>query len=105
MSALNKRWYHLLWLPVAAFLAWIGHGLLFTSFMLYDDEGYILLTLRNQMEHGGLYDRVYSQYGPFFYAALGGLSRVLDFEWNNTTGRWFTLFNWLATSGLCGLGA
>ena len=103
MSALNKRWYHLLWLPVAAFLAWIGHGLLFTSFMLYDDEGYILLTLRNQMEHGGLYDRVYSQYGPFFYAALGGLSRVLDFEWNNTTGRWFTLFNWLATSGLCGL--
>lgn len=100
---MNKRWYHLLWLPVAAVLGWLCHGLLFTSFMLYDDEGYILLTLRNQIEHGGLYDRVYSQYGPFFYATLGCLSRVLDFEWNNTTGRWFTLFNWLATSGLCGL--
>jgi hypothetical protein len=100
---LSKRWHNLLWLPVAAVLGWIGHGLLFTSFMLYDDEGYILLTLRNQIEHGGLYDRVYSQYGPFFYAAAGGLSRVLHFEWNNTTGRWFTLFNWLVTSGLCGL--
>lgn len=71
--------------------------------MLYDDEGYILLTLRNQIEHGGLYDRVYTQYGPFFYAVLGGLSKLLHFEWNNISGRWFTLFNWMTASGLCGL--
>lgn len=100
---MSKLWHIPLWFVTAAVLAWIGHGLLFTSFMLYDDEGYILLTLRNQIEHGGLYDRVYTQYGPFFYAMLGGLSRLLDFEWNNTSGRWFTLVNWLATSGLCGL--
>lgn len=71
--------------------------------MLYDDEGYILLTLRNQLTHGGLYDVVYTQYGPFFYAVLGGISRVLDFEWNNTSGRWFTLLTWLTASGSCGL--
>jgi hypothetical protein len=102
-SALSKRWHILVWLALIPVLIWIGHGLLFTAFMLYDDEGYVLLTLRNQIAHGGLYDQVYSQYGPFFYAALGGISRVLQFEWNNTTGRWFTLFNWLASSGLCGL--
>ncbi|HSI08238.1 MAG: hypothetical protein ACAH89_04245 [Rariglobus sp.] len=100
---MSKLWHIPLWLLTAATLAWIGHGLLFTSFMLYDDEGYVLLTLRNQIEHGGLYDVVYTQYGPFFYAVLGGLSRILDFEWTNTSGRWFTLVNWLAASGLCGL--
>ena len=77
--------------------------LLFSSFMLYDDEGYILLSLRNQSEHGALYTEVYSQYGPFFYAALGGFSKLLAFEWDNTSGRWLTLFNWLTASVLCGL--
>lgn len=100
---MSKHWHLLLWLALVPVLIWIGHGLLFTAFMLYDDEGYVLLTLRNQIEHGGLYEKVYSQYGPFFYALLGGLSRLLDFEWNNTSGRWFTLFTWMTASGLCGL--
>ncbi len=100
---MNSRWHILAWLLPLPLLCWIGHGLLFTSFMLYDDEGYILLSLRNFSAHGGLYDRVYSQYGPFFYAALDGISSLLRFEWNNTSGRWFTLFNWLGASSFCGL--
>lgn len=91
------------WLWVAPLLAWIGRDLLFTSFMLYDDEGYILLSLRNFAEHGGLYDKVYSQYGPFFYAALDTLRATLGFVWDNTAARWFTLFNWVGASLLCGL--
>lgn len=91
------------WLWVAPLLAWIGRDLLFTSFMLYDDEGYILLSLRNFAEHGGLYDKVYSQYGPFFYAALDSLRAALGFAWDNTSARWFTLFNWVCASLLCGL--
>ena len=91
------------WLLPLPLLLWIGHGLLFTSFMLYDDEGYILISLRNFARHGALYDRVYSQYGPFFYAALDTLSRVLGIEWTNNSGRWLTLANWTAASGLCGL--
>ena len=99
---MSKRWHILVWLLPLPVIAWIGHGLLFTSFMLYDDEGYILLSLRSFAEHGALYDKVYSQYGPFFYAALDGLSALLRFEWTNTSGRWFTLVNWCGAALFCG---
>ena len=99
---MSKRWHILAWLLPLPVLAWIGHGLLFTSFMLYDDEGYILLSLRSFAEQGALYDKVYSQYGPFFYAVLDALSALLRFEWTNTAGRWFTLFNWCGAAVLCG---
>lgn len=71
--------------------------------MLYDDEGYVLLTLRNVAEHGGLYDKVYSQYGPFFYALLGGIAQLFGFEWTNVSGRWLTLINWIGISFIGGL--
>ena len=40
--------------------------LLFSTFRP-DDEGYVLLSLRNFSVYGGLYDRVYTQYGPAFF--------------------------------------
>lgn len=84
-------------------LAWIGHTLLFTTFMLYDDEGYVLLTLRDFGQHGGLYERIFSQYGPAFYLGYDLLQRLLDFGWTSTTGRWITLFNWIGAGGFCAL--
>lgn len=84
-------------------LGWIGHALLFTTFMLYDDEGYVLLTLRDFGRHGGLYEVIFSQYGPFFYLLYDGLQRLLDLAWSSTTGRWITLVNWLGTAGLSAL--
>ena len=54
---------------LAAALAIAGYWLLFTTFMVYDDEGYVLLSLKNFAAHGALYDKVYTQYGPFFYVA------------------------------------
>ncbi len=32
---------------------------MFSTFMVYDDEGYVLLSLKNFSEHGALYDKVY----------------------------------------------
>lgn len=82
-------------------LLWIGHTLLFTSFMLYDDEGYVLLTLRDFGTHGGLYERIFTQYGPAFYVAYDLLQRTLDFAWTSTTARWITLGNWMAAAAAC----
>jgi hypothetical protein len=84
-----------------ALLAWAGYELLFNTFMLYDDEGYVLISLKNFAEHGALYDQVYSQYGPFFYVASDALHRLLGFAWTNTAGRWITLINWLGAAGVC----
>jgi len=101
---LNKRFIPLLLLAaIIAALAWIGHGLLFSTFMLYDDEGYVLITLRDFGRHGGLYDLVFSQYGPAFYLGYDALQRLLHFDWTNTVGRWITLCNWLGTAGICAL--
>ena len=85
---------------VVAALLWAGHGLLFTTFMIYDDEGYVLLSLRNYAAHGRLYDEVFSQYGPAFFALYDGLARVLRFTWDNTSARWVTLVLWAGSAGL-----
>jgi hypothetical protein len=86
---------------LAAVLALAGFWLLFSTFLIYDDEGYVLLSLRNFSLHGGLYDRVYTQYGPFIYLLYDALHRVLGFAFTNTAGRWITLANWLGTAALC----
>ncbi len=79
-------------------LAGIGYGMLWTTMMVYDDEGYVLYSLRTFCEGGGLYDRVFSQYGPFFFfwnrlLAFGG------FDFSNTAARVVTLIYWLIASG------
>ena len=84
-------------------LVWAGHSLLFSRFMIYDDEGYVLISLRNFGLGGALYDQVYSQYGPAFYEAYNAIRHVLGFEWTNTTGRLITLINWTGTAVFCAL--
>src|SRR3954469_9397773 len=92
------------WVPFAllgAVLLVAAAGLLFSTFMMYDDEGYVLYSLQAFADVGGLYEKVYSQYGPFFFIFHEALHRV-GFEFTNNGARLLTLFNWLATSGLCG---
>lgn len=89
-------------LAALAALACGGHWLLFTHFMVYDDEGYVLWTLRTYAAEGALYTKVYSQYGPLFYAAYDAVHRLTGLEFNNTMARWITLGFWLATAGLGG---
>lgn len=88
---------------LAATLAVAGCWLLFTSFMIYDDEGYVLLSLKNFSRHGALYDRVYTQYGPFLYLCYDALHRVFGFAYTNTAGRWITLVNWFGTAAVCAI--
>lgn len=89
------------WIPIAvlATLLVVAAGsLLFSTFMLYDDEGYVLFSLKTFAEGGGLYERVYSQYGPFFFL----FNQVLHFgglDFTNIGGRLLTLFCWLAAAG------
>jgi hypothetical protein len=92
------------WLPIAllgAILAVAGGSLLFSTFMIYDDEGYVLFSLQEFTRGGGLYERIYSQYGPFFFLFNQGL-HFAGLEFTNTGGRLITLIYWLATTGFCG---
>lgn len=96
---------HLSWLlgiGLVALLAVPATWLLFTHFMVYDDEGYVLWSLKNYAELGGLYTRVYSQYGPAFYAAYDALHRLTGLAFTNENGRWITLLYWCGTAWIAG---
>lgn len=73
---------------------------LFSTFMFYDDEGYLLVSLRNFAEHGGLYREVYSQYGPLPYVFHYALSLV-GYPLTHVGGRLVTLLFWALSAWCC----
>src|SRR2546422_929678 len=80
-------------------LAIAAAGMMFSTFMLYDDEGYVLLTLKNFIAHGRLYRDVYSQYGPFPYTLYAAL-HALGLPLTHLAGRLVTLAAW-SGAALC----
>ena len=92
-----------LWSGLGAALLVTGYLLLNTTFMGYDDEGFVLISLRNYLSGLRLYDDVFSQYGPWPYVyhqiitTLGGNAPL-----THTLGRAITLFHWVAMALLCG---
>jgi len=90
-------------LVLAAGLAVTGWLLMSTSFMIHDDEGYVLLSLKNFSEHGRLYDEVFSQYGPVPFLYYDSLHRLLDWPITNLFGRTLTLLHWLGAALAAGL--
>jgi hypothetical protein len=84
-------------------LAVIGYWRMFTQFMAYDDEGTFLWSLSTYCSEGGLYDRVESWYGPFFFTFNHLLHALAGLNFNHDTGRLLTLFYWCGTVLVCGL--
>jgi hypothetical protein len=67
------------------------------------DESYLLVTLREWLLRGGLYDRVYSQYGPFYYFIFGVPSRLLGDRFTLAGGRLASLLLWIVAAFLFGI--
>lgn len=88
---------------LASGLAVTGYWLILTAFMVYDDEGYVLWSLRSYSAGGRLYTDVFSQYGPFLYVYYDALHRFLGFPFENDAGRLLTLAYWLATALIGGV--
>ncbi len=89
----------------AAALAVAAAMMMFSTFMFYDDEGYVLISLRNFAEHGHLYGEVFSQYGPFPYVLYYAL-HLLGLPLTHTAGRLLTIGAWsgaaIASAALAG---
>ncbi len=83
-----------------ALLLYAAYGVMFSVFMFYDDEGYVLTSYRAFIEHGALYDKVYTQYGPFPFALYQLLS-LAGFPLTHTAGRFFTLAIWAGAALGC----
>jgi hypothetical protein len=87
---------------LALALGALGFVLLATRFMIYDDEGYVLWSVRDVCEGRALYSEVFSQYGPLFYLGYRVLHALSGINFDNETGRLLTLVYWLCTAGVCG---
>jgi hypothetical protein len=90
-------------LVLAACLAVAGWLLMGANFMIHDDEGYVLIGLKNFSEHGRLYDGVFTQYGPVPFLYYDGWHRLLDWPVTNLFGRTFTLLHWVVAAFASGL--
>ena len=99
MRALNVRWPLLLLVLAAAGLTLAAWLMLFSTFMFYDDEGYVLISLRNFVNHGHLYGEIYTQYGPFPYV-MYYLLHQLGLPLTHTAGRLLTLLAWSGSATL-----
>src|SRR5829696_6030167 len=88
---------------VTAVTVLVAHPRMFNGFAVYDDEGYMLIALRSFVEGGALYDDVFTQYGPFYYEAWGGVFSLLGTPVDLDSGRIATLVAWLAASLMLGL--
>jgi hypothetical protein len=84
----------------SAILAW---PVMYARVNVYDDEGYMLLSLRSYAAGGRLYEDVYSQYGPAFYGLMHALFGGFNLEIGHDTGRLVTLTLLVVTSLLCAL--
>ncbi|HVY96075.1 MAG TPA: hypothetical protein VHA54_03845 [Solirubrobacterales bacterium] len=81
----------------------IAHPKMFTGFMSYDDEGYMLTALKGFVNHGQLYDDVFSQYGPFYYEFWGGIFSTFGIAVTHDAGRTATMVAWILSGLLLGL--
>jgi hypothetical protein len=81
----------------------IAHPRIFTGFANYDDEGYMLTALKGFVSHGHLYDRVFTQYGPFYYEFWGGIFSAFGIAVTHDAGRTATMIAWVVSSLVLGL--
>lgn len=85
-----------------AVAAYLGYLWMFTGFQNYDDEGFMLVSLRSFTSGHALYDSVVVQYGPFYYEFFG-LFGALGVSFDNDSGRLVTLAAWLAIALVAGI--
>lgn len=81
----------------------IAHPRMFSGFANYDDEGYMLIALKSFLNHGHLYDDVFTQYGPFYYEFWGGFFEIFGLSVNHDGGRTAAIFAWVAAALLFGV--
>jgi hypothetical protein len=81
----------------------IAHPKMFTGFSAYDDEGYMLTALKSFVNHGHLYDRDFTQYGPFYYEWWGGFFSLFGITVTHDSGRSVVMALWVLSGLVFGL--
>ncbi|HEX6602939.1 MAG TPA: hypothetical protein VF030_09890 [Solirubrobacterales bacterium] len=75
---------------------------LWTGFIPYDDEGYMLVALDSFANRGHLYDEVFSQYGPFYFEFWTAFFSLFGIAVDHEGGRTATMLAWVLAPLLTG---
>jgi hypothetical protein len=75
---------------------------MFAQFQAYDDEGQIMTSVATFLDGLPLYDRTFTQYGPFYYACMGLLYRLSRLPIGHDVTRIVTVVVWISTAALLG---
>ena len=76
----------------------LGYYRLGTGFFDWDDEGYILLSLKHYVAGGHLYTKVFTEYGPVFFFVESSLFHLFHQPVTHDAGRHITLLLWFLSS-------
>jgi hypothetical protein len=91
------------WGAAAAVMVPLAYTWIYSVFLPYDDEGYILTSLRQFLAGHPLYKAVYTQYGPFYYELFGGFFKLIGHQVTMDVTRGLVAVIWVATSLLVGI--
>ena len=95
------------WTAIAVATVWISVGYIyytiFSLFQGYDDEGFILVSLKSFFQGKPLYDEIYSSFQPGFYVLHWLVFKVCPVPLCHDSIRLLTLVFWLGAATLNGL--
>ena len=80
-----------------------GYYQIFSFFAPYDDEGFLMMTVKKFLKGGVLYDEVFTQYGSFYYIYKWFVHGFLNLPVTHNVTRLVTLVVWVSTAFLCGI--
>jgi hypothetical protein len=86
-----------------AALGVVAYWLMFSTFDVPDDVGYVLMSLRKFDQGEALYSDFYSQYGPGVFVLVGGFLKVFGIGLGDEMALYWNFFIWLLSSLFIGL--
>jgi hypothetical protein len=78
-------------------------SLTFGQFRFYDDEGYLMLTVRGLLEGNSLYDSVATYYGPVYYFYEWAVHGLASVPLTNDATRVLTVIHWITAAAIIAL--
>ena len=73
----------------------------FSFVAIYDDEGYVLQSIRSYLEGHRLFEDVFTQYGPAFFVFESLIHRTFHAPLTHDFERFATVAVWVAASACC----
>ena len=82
-----------------------AYSTIFSKFAFYDDQGFMMISLKGYLEGHPLYDQVFSTYGPFYFFWERAIHAITALPVTHDFTGILCLCHWLVASALIGFAA